>query len=198
MRNRITIDTDLVFHGDNNNSTHEDPSSRSSRPCSKSDLSDQLQPCKPQGEDTDRWVEEQFNLGCYENQCEGTDVGQVKETDILSDDDEYCTSVRAMSTKLDNLEEQMKGLNLQGKDINLNGGAECEIMQEEDADRTKHGDDSSLVDSITSCGASLPSSATSTLKVASLKQCAVEGAINQDHDVIWVRRDDFANSDVFW
>uniref|UniRef100_A0A3Q4H5A2 TIAM Rac1 associated GEF 1a n=1 Tax=Neolamprologus brichardi TaxID=32507 RepID=A0A3Q4H5A2_NEOBR len=129
VRNRITIDTDL--------------------------LSDQLQPCKPQGEDTDRWVEEQFNLGCYENQCEGTDVGQVKETDILSDDDEYCTSVRAMSTKLDNLEEQMKGLNLQGKDINLNGG------------------------------------------VASLKQCAVEGATNQDHDVIWVRRDDFANSDVF-
>uniref|UniRef100_A0A669CNC9 TIAM Rac1 associated GEF 1 n=1 Tax=Oreochromis niloticus TaxID=8128 RepID=A0A669CNC9_ORENI len=127
VRNRITIDTDL--------------------------LSDQLQPCKPQGEDTDRWVEEQFNLGCYENQCEGTDVGQVKETDILSDDDEYCTSVRAMSTKLDNLEEQMKGLNLQGKDINLNGG------------------------------------------VASLKQCAVEGATNQDHDVIWVRRDDFANSD---
>uniref|UniRef100_A0A3P9DEU1 TIAM Rac1 associated GEF 1 n=1 Tax=Maylandia zebra TaxID=106582 RepID=A0A3P9DEU1_9CICH len=112
-------------------------------------------PCKPQGEDTDRWVEEQFNLGCYENQCEGTDVGQVKETDILSDDDEYCTSVRAMSTKLDNLEEQMKGLNLQGKDISLNGG------------------------------------------VASLKQCAVEGATNQDHDVIWVRRDDFANSDVF-
>uniref|UniRef100_A0A3P8NDU0 TIAM Rac1 associated GEF 1a n=1 Tax=Astatotilapia calliptera TaxID=8154 RepID=A0A3P8NDU0_ASTCA len=110
-------------------------------------------PCKPQGEDTDRWVEEQFNLGCYENQCEGTDVGQVKETDILSDDDEYCTSVRAMSTKLDNLEEQMKGLNLQGKDISLNGG------------------------------------------VASLKQCAVEGATNQDHDVIWVRRDDFANSD---
>ncbi|XP_039889134.1 T-lymphoma invasion and metastasis-inducing protein 1-like isoform X1 [Simochromis diagramma] len=197
VRNRITIDTDLVFHGDNNNSTHEDPSSRSSRPCSKSDLSDQLQPCKPQGEDTDRWVEEQFNLGCYENQCEGTDVGQVKETDILSDDDEYCTSVRAMSTKLDNLEEQMKGLNLQVKDINLNGGAECEITQEEDADRTKHGDDSSLVDSITSCGASLPSSATSTLKVASLKQCAVEGATNQDHDVIWVRRDDFANSDVF-
>uniref|UniRef100_A0A3B4H4L9 T-lymphoma invasion and metastasis-inducing protein 1-like n=1 Tax=Pundamilia nyererei TaxID=303518 RepID=A0A3B4H4L9_9CICH len=143
VRNRITIDTDLVFHGDNNNSTHEDPSSQ----------------------DTDRWVEEQFNLGCYENQCEGTDVGQVKETDILSDDDEYCTSVRAMSTKLDNLEEQMKGLNLQ--------------------------------DSITSCGASLPSSATSTLKVASLKQCAVEGATNQDHDVIWVRRDDFTNSDVF-
>uniref|UniRef100_A0A669BAD4 TIAM Rac1 associated GEF 1 n=1 Tax=Oreochromis niloticus TaxID=8128 RepID=A0A669BAD4_ORENI len=132
VRNRITIDTDLVFHGDNNNSAHEDPSSQ----------------------DTDRWVEEQFNLGCYENQCEGTDVGQVKETDILSDDDEYCTSVRAMSTKLDNLEEQMKGLNLQGKDINLNGG------------------------------------------VASLKQCAVEGATNQDHDVIWVRRDDFANRDI--
>uniref|UniRef100_A0A3P8TYC7 TIAM Rac1 associated GEF 1 n=1 Tax=Amphiprion percula TaxID=161767 RepID=A0A3P8TYC7_AMPPE len=130
MRNRITIDTDLIFHG----------------------------------EDTDRWVEEQFNLGYYEDQCEGIDVGQVKETDILSDDDEYCKSVRAAS---------------------------------EDADRIQHADDSN---SFASCGVSLSRCATPTLKLAPLKQCAVEGATNKDHDVIWVRRDDFANgcnSDVF-
>uniref|UniRef100_A0A8C4HJA0 T-lymphoma invasion and metastasis-inducing protein 1 n=1 Tax=Dicentrarchus labrax TaxID=13489 RepID=A0A8C4HJA0_DICLA len=102
VRNRFTIDTDLVFHAH-----------------------------KPQGEDTDRWVEEQFDLGCYEDQGEGIDVGQVKETDILSDDDEYCKSVRAAS----------------------------------EVDRIKRGDNS-----------------------------------GSDHDVIWVRRDDFANrcnSDVF-
>uniref|UniRef100_A0A4W6FXJ6 TIAM Rac1 associated GEF 1 n=1 Tax=Lates calcarifer TaxID=8187 RepID=A0A4W6FXJ6_LATCA len=124
VRNRFTIDTDLVFHGNNNN------------------------------KDTDRWVEEQFDLGCYEDQGEGIDVGQVKETDILSDDDEYCKSG---------------------------------VKQES-------------VDSFTSCGVSLSHCATPTLKLAPLKQCAVEGATNNDHDVIWVRRDDFANgcnSDVF-
>uniref|UniRef100_A0A3Q1EDJ9 TIAM Rac1 associated GEF 1a n=1 Tax=Acanthochromis polyacanthus TaxID=80966 RepID=A0A3Q1EDJ9_9TELE len=131
MRNRITIDTDL--HAP-------------------------LQSQKSQGEDTDRWVEEQFNLGYYEDQCEGIiDVGQVKETDILSDDDEYCKSVRAAS---------------------------------EEADQRQHGDDS---DSFASCGVSLSRCTTPTLKLAPLKQCAVEGATNKDHDVIWVRREDFAN-----
>ncbi|XP_030602270.1 T-lymphoma invasion and metastasis-inducing protein 1-like [Archocentrus centrarchus] len=199
VRNRITIDTDLVFQGDNNNST-EDPSCRPSYPCSNSALSAPRQLHKPQGEDTDRWVEEQFNLGCYEDQCESIDLGQVKETDILSDDDEYCKSVRAVSTKLDNLEGEMKGLDLQRKDINLNGRTEHEITQEADADRIKGVGDSSSVDSITSCGIPLSHCATPTLKVASLKQCAVEGATNQDHDAVWVRRDDFANgckSDVF-
>uniref|UniRef100_A0A3Q1B8M6 TIAM Rac1 associated GEF 1a n=1 Tax=Amphiprion ocellaris TaxID=80972 RepID=A0A3Q1B8M6_AMPOC len=122
MRNRITIDTDL--HAP-------------------------LQSQKSQGEDTDRWVEEQFNLGYYEDQCEGIDVGQVKETDILSDDDEYCKSVRAASA------------------------------EPNEADRIQHADDSN---SFASCGVSL-----------SRCQCAVEGATNKDHDVIWVRRDDFAN-----
>uniref|UniRef100_A0A671W2E4 TIAM Rac1 associated GEF 1 n=1 Tax=Sparus aurata TaxID=8175 RepID=A0A671W2E4_SPAAU len=90
----------------------------------------------PQGEDTDRWVEEQFDLGCYEDQGDGIDIGQVKETDILSDDDEYLETGSA--------------------------------MQEEEVDRLRHGEDSG-------------------------SQCAVEGATNKDHDVIWVRRDDFAN-----
>uniref|UniRef100_A0A3Q2ZN87 TIAM Rac1 associated GEF 1a n=1 Tax=Kryptolebias marmoratus TaxID=37003 RepID=A0A3Q2ZN87_KRYMA len=128
VRNRITIDTDLVFHGDNNN-------------CYK---------------DTDRWVEEQFNLGSYEDQCDGADVKQVKETDILSDDDEYCKSVRSVALEPDPLEEKMGGLNLQGRVVN---------------------------------GQLVP-----------LKQCAVEGATDKDHNVIWVQRKDFnnrCNSDVF-
>uniref|UniRef100_A0A8D3BQ49 TIAM Rac1 associated GEF 1 n=1 Tax=Scophthalmus maximus TaxID=52904 RepID=A0A8D3BQ49_SCOMX len=88
VRNRFTIDTDLVFHGNNNN------------------------------KDTDRWVEEQFDLGPYEGRGEGVDVGQVKETDILSDDDEYCESVRAASAEPAELEGRMDGLDLQGHNLN--------------------------------------------------------------------------------
>ncbi len=206
VRNRFTIDTDLVFHGNNNNnsSTDSDPS----HPSSYSPLSQRalLHSHKPQGEDTDRWVEEQFDLGRYEDQGEGVDVGQVKETDILSDDDEYCKSVRAASAEPADLGGKMEGLDLQGGETgshNLNGRVETgreimqSVMQEEEVDRIKHGDDS---DSFASCGVSLSRCATPTIKLAPLKQCAVEGATNKDHDVIWVRRDDFANgcnSDVF-
>uniref|UniRef100_A0A7N8XA50 TIAM Rac1 associated GEF 1a n=1 Tax=Mastacembelus armatus TaxID=205130 RepID=A0A7N8XA50_9TELE len=130
---------------------------------------DMHQSHKAQEVDTERWVEEQFDLGCYEDQGEGVDVEQVKETDILSDDDEYCKSVRAASAEPSDLEEKMEGLNVE-------------------------------LDSFTSCGVSLSHCATPTLKLAPLKQCAVEGATNKDHEVIWVRRDDFANrcnSDIF-
>ncbi|XP_019952842.2 rho guanine nucleotide exchange factor TIAM1 isoform X1 [Paralichthys olivaceus] len=197
VRNRFTIDTDLVFHGNNNNSNDSDPSSSSplfQRPAA-------LQSHRPQGEDTDRWVEEQFDLGPYEVQGEVIDVGQVKETDILSDDDEYCKSVRAASAEPPNLLGKMEGLDLQGGEIrshNLNGRIETRsgvMEEEEEVERIKHGDDS-----LTSCSVSLSRCATPTLKLAPLKQCTVEGATNNDHNVIWVRRDDFANgcnSDVF-
>uniref|UniRef100_A0A8C2ZJJ9 TIAM Rac1 associated GEF 1 n=1 Tax=Cyclopterus lumpus TaxID=8103 RepID=A0A8C2ZJJ9_CYCLU len=99
VRNRFTIDTDMIFHG----------------------------------EDTDRWVEEQFDLGCYEEQGEGIDVGQMKETDILSDDDEYCKSVRAASAEPADMEGRMEGIDLQVAEVrghNLNGRVESgsEIM----------------------------------------------------------------------
>lgn len=155
-------------------------------------------------------MEEQFDLGCYEDQGEGIDIGQVKETDILSDDDEYCKSVRAASAEPCELEEKMKGLNLQGAKLrshNLNGRVETRsdtmysVMQDLDVNRVKHGDDSGSLDSFTSCGFSLSRCATPTAKLAPLKQCAVEGVTNKDHEVIWVRRDDFASgckNDVFW
>lgn len=186
VRNRFTIDTDLVFHGNNNNSNDSDPSQYSSFPLLSQHAL--LQSHKPQGEDTDRWVEEQFDLGRYEDQGEDIDVGQVKETDILSDDDEYCKSVRAASAEPADLDGKMEELNLQGQET----GNEImqNMMQEEDVDGIKHGDDS---DSFTSCGVSLSRCATPTVKLAPLKQCAVEGATNKDRDVIWVRRDDFAN-----
>nr|XP_020454143.1 T-lymphoma invasion and metastasis-inducing protein 1-like isoform X2 [Monopterus albus]XP_020454144.1 T-lymphoma invasion and metastasis-inducing protein 1-like isoform X2 [Monopterus albus] len=117
-RNHFTIDTDLIFHGNNNidsNSSHLPSYPSSYLPLSQDVL---LQSHKPQREDTDLWVEEQFNLGCYEDQGEGIDMGQVKETDILSDDDEYCKSVRAASAEPSDLEGKMEGLDLQGGEMN--------------------------------------------------------------------------------
>uniref|UniRef100_A0A6Q2ZB44 TIAM Rac1 associated GEF 1a n=1 Tax=Esox lucius TaxID=8010 RepID=A0A6Q2ZB44_ESOLU len=75
VKNRFTIDTDLILHGNNEYSdfNHQQVVSKAG--------------------DTDRWVEEQFELGRYDDQ--GGMTGEVKETDILSDDDEYCQSVRA-------------------------------------------------------------------------------------------------------
>uniref|UniRef100_M4AT67 TIAM Rac1 associated GEF 1 n=1 Tax=Xiphophorus maculatus TaxID=8083 RepID=M4AT67_XIPMA len=156
LKNHITIDADQVFHGTNNNSTDHEPHPSH----------------KHQAEDTDRWVEEQFNLRRYEDQCEDIDDRQVKETDILSDDDEYCKSLRGPSAEPDSLEAGVGELRLHSKER----------------------DDS---DSFTSCSLSVSSSS----KLTPLKQqCSVEGATSKNHDMIWVRRDDFnkgCNSDVF-
>uniref|UniRef100_A0A3Q3VYF4 Uncharacterized protein n=1 Tax=Mola mola TaxID=94237 RepID=A0A3Q3VYF4_MOLML len=171
VRNRFTIDTDLIFHGNNNNSNDPDPS-QLYLPLSQHAP---LQSQKPQGEDTDRWVEEQFDFRCYEDRGEGANMGQVKETDILSDDDEYCKSVRAASAEPAELDGKMEALDIQGRE-------------------TKNSD------SLSSCGVYVSHCSTPNFKLAPMKQCAVEGATNKDREVIWVRRDDFANgcnSDVF-
>ncbi|XP_071395850.1 rho guanine nucleotide exchange factor TIAM1-like [Centroberyx affinis] len=198
VRNRFTIDTDLVFHGNNNSSSDSDPSHHH----------------PPYPSDTDRWVEEQFDLGCYDDQS--VEAGQVKETDILSDDDEYCESVRASSAEPASLEGKMEGLDLRDGETrshNLNGGVETETgsvhsaLQEEEGDQMNRASDSDSAaspgqeDSLQSPGVPLLSRCTAPpLKLTPLKQCAVEGAADKDHDVIWVRRDDYANgcnSDVF-
>lgn len=170
VRNRFTIDTDIIFHG-NNGAKVADPC-RLYLPLSQHAL---LQSQKPQGEDTDRWVEEQFDLRRYE-EGEGVDIGQVKETDILSDDDEYCKSVRAASAEPADLDGRMERLNVQGGEA---GGD----VDPEPAD----------------CAA-LSRCATPTIQRAAMKQCAVEEVTSKERDVIWVRRDDFVNScnsDVF-
>uniref|UniRef100_A0A3Q1H627 TIAM Rac1 associated GEF 1a n=1 Tax=Anabas testudineus TaxID=64144 RepID=A0A3Q1H627_ANATE len=195
VRNRLTIDTDLIYHGNNNNSNNPDSSHHPSHPTPYSSFSQH---------DTDRWVEEQFDLGCYEDRGEGIDIGEVKETDILSDDDEYCKSVRAASAEPSELEGKMEGLNLQGaerRSHNVNGRVESrsDTMHGVMQNQVNYGDDSGSVESFTSCVVSLSRCATPTVKLAPLKQCAVEGA-TKDHEDIWVRRDDFANgckSDVF-
>ncbi|XP_037017320.2 rho guanine nucleotide exchange factor TIAM1 isoform X1 [Artibeus jamaicensis] len=68
-RNRFTIDSDAVSAGS--------PEREAQQP--------------PGAGDTDRWVEEQFDLAQYEEQ------DGVKETDILSDDDEFCESEKGAS-----------------------------------------------------------------------------------------------------
>lgn len=204
VRNRFTIDTDLIFHGNNNNSSNDSDPSQPYWPQHAL-----LQSLKPQGEDTDRWVEEQFDLHHYEDQGEGIDVGQVKETDILSDDDEYCKSVRAASAEPARLDGEMEGLSIQGAEYRihklnrqLQAGREVRqnVTREEEAESINVAGHSDSVDSFSSCGLSVSHCATSNIKHAKLKQCAVEGATNKDRNVIWVRRDDFANackSDVF-
>lgn len=195
MRNRFTIDTDIIFHGNNNNNSGGgggggsvlDPS-QLYVPLTQHAL---LQSQKPQGEDTDRWVEEQFDLRRFEEQVQAVDMEQVKETDILSDDDEYCKSVRAAAAATSagaaDLHGRMEGLGLGARE--LEAGTGQRESQEDRADRGR------LVGAVplTHCTAG-------NIKLGPLKQCAVEGATNKDQDVVWVRRDDFANgcnSDVF-
>uniref|UniRef100_A0A8C9VU32 TIAM Rac1 associated GEF 1 n=1 Tax=Scleropages formosus TaxID=113540 RepID=A0A8C9VU32_SCLFO len=80
----ITIDTDIVF---DSNPIGDLPlrTQRARSPCQLT----RPQAVAVSAGDTDRWVEEQFDLQGYVDREE-----DVKETDILSDDDEYCSSVK--------------------------------------------------------------------------------------------------------
>ncbi|XP_064413497.1 rho guanine nucleotide exchange factor TIAM1 [Latimeria chalumnae] len=84
VRHRFTFDTDTMFHSS--------PSTEAQQLVSSCD--------------TDHWVEEQFNLGQYEEQDE------VKETDILSDDDEYCESVKGGASSGKELQDQLQAVSL--------------------------------------------------------------------------------------
>ncbi|XP_058644973.1 rho guanine nucleotide exchange factor TIAM1 isoform X2 [Onychostoma macrolepis] len=159
IRNRFTIDTSVVF--DDGSSQELSPISPTEPPLSS------LQKPQLPIRDTDRWVEDQFDLQHYENQ------DNVKETDILSDDDEYCQSVRGPSSE-PSLEESLEALSVEGvEDKGLNGLSDDK-----------------------------PPKSHAPLKLTLLrKQCAVEGVTSErDCEVIWVRRDDFknsCNSDIF-
>lgn len=104
MRNRFTIDTDIVFDGEPEQDLAS-PQETDSNRLQQDDEPDQQQQPELAG-DTDRWVEEQFDLEEYEDQEE------VKETDILSDeDDEFCQTPRAPSAEVD-LEAPVMALSL--------------------------------------------------------------------------------------
>ncbi|XP_077397413.1 rho guanine nucleotide exchange factor TIAM1-like isoform X2 [Festucalex cinctus] len=79
VRNRFTIDTDIVTDGD----PKRDPGSPSGPEDERTEPErDHLPSPSSEAADTDRWVEEQFDLKEYE------DPEEVKETDILSDEDD--------------------------------------------------------------------------------------------------------------
>ncbi|XP_031220211.1 T-lymphoma invasion and metastasis-inducing protein 1 isoform X2 [Mastomys coucha] len=82
-RNRFTIDSDAI--------SASSPEKEPQQP--------------PGGGDTDRWVEEQFDLAQYEEQDD------IKETDILSDDDEFCESAKGSSVDRD-LQEQLQAASI--------------------------------------------------------------------------------------
>ncbi|KAM5280991.1 rho guanine nucleotide exchange factor TIAM1 isoform 2-T2 [Ctenodactylus gundi] len=82
-RNRFTIDSDAVSAS----SPEKEPQQA------------------PGGGDTDRWVEEQFDLAQYEEQED------IKETDILSDDDEFCESLKGASVDTD-LPQQLQAASI--------------------------------------------------------------------------------------
>uniref|UniRef100_A0A665V0K3 TIAM Rac1 associated GEF 1b n=1 Tax=Echeneis naucrates TaxID=173247 RepID=A0A665V0K3_ECHNA len=97
VRNRFTIDTDIVFDGEPEQDLQHQPELTG---------------------DTDRWVEEQFDLEEYEEQEE------VKETDILSDDDdEFSHTARVPSAEAD-LEAPVMALSLESKETE-----ECESLK---------------------------------------------------------------------
>ncbi|TKS80800.1 T-lymphoma invasion and metastasis-inducing protein 1 [Collichthys lucidus] len=103
VRNRFTIDTDIVFDGEPEQDLASPQEPDSNQP-QQNDESDKQQP--ELAGDTDRWVEEQFDLEEYEDQEE------VKETDILSDDDdEFSQTPRTPSAEVD-LEAPVMALSL--------------------------------------------------------------------------------------
>ncbi|MEQ2304271.1 T-lymphoma invasion and metastasis-inducing protein 1 [Ameca splendens] len=137
VRNRFTIDTDIVFDGDSEQQDLATPQESDSVPLQQED--------EPQSElagDTDRWVEEQFDLEEYEDQEE------MKETDILSDEDDgFCQTPRALSEEAD-LESPMMALSLEGAETDgsksLQSPAVSETPDEEMASDTER--KSSIID----------------------------------------------------
>lgn len=121
VRNRFTIDTDIVFDGDVEQDLASPPEPDSNR----------LQQGEPEHQqqselagDTDRWVEEQFDLEEYEDQDE------VKETDILSDDDdEFCQKPRAASVDTD-LEAPVMALSLEGEETEESKSLQSRVVSE--------------------------------------------------------------------
>ncbi|KAL0994919.1 hypothetical protein UPYG_G00129300 [Umbra pygmaea] len=206
VRNRFTIDTDLILHGNSEYSdckpSHSTPGSSHQPVPSHTPLlpTQNPQEAAVKGGDTDRWVEEQFDLGCYDNQ--GCGFGEVKETDILSDGDEYCQSIRASSAEPCLLENRMKVVTLKER-------TERTVVGEEKSRRSQNQPveeigRSSLGEVKSDSASILPLSRSPAPPVRLIplrKQCAVEGVAERDLcDVIWVRREDYANgqnSDVF-
>ncbi|XP_036392299.1 T-lymphoma invasion and metastasis-inducing protein 1-like isoform X1 [Megalops cyprinoides] len=204
VRNRFTIDTDIVFDREPN----RDPAAQP--PPSQEPQRQEQQAVLGPG-DTDRWVEEQFDLDQYEDQEE------VKETDILSDDeDDFCESAKGSLEEPEleesELEEPVSALSLEGEAQAEEGGqGEGSVEgEEEGADKSGgagndkgdgNGDDEGAGEGeISENKQSQSSEDTRAVKLSQLKkQCAMSGLNgtlegSTEEEVIWVRRDDFQRS----
>ncbi|XP_031427573.1 rho guanine nucleotide exchange factor TIAM1 isoform X1 [Clupea harengus] len=173
VRNRLTIDRDVIFDDDDDTNQSTDHDIDPTTPVPESSSQQEPAPLSHDAplppKDTERWVEQQFDLGRYNN--------QVKETDILSDDDDYCESVRGPSTE---------------PSVECPVGALSLGPEGENGDPHKSKEDA--------LSPVVPERSQGPLKLTPLrKQCAVEGVTEHDREVIWVRRDDFGspNGDVF-
>ncbi|KAJ8368564.1 hypothetical protein SKAU_G00085920 [Synaphobranchus kaupii] len=188
VRNRFTIDTDIVFDG----GPTKDPAEERSPP-SQQPQREQQQAVL--GGDTDRWVEEQFDLERYEDQ--ETDV---KETDILSDDeDDFCQSSKEPSGDEPRLEDPVRALSLEG-DVQEEQWAEEEGEQEQeeeegvgDGSGEGDGEGETLEDAVSQMSPEDTLSPTSKQRTVSGLNGLGEGA--EGEEVIWVRRDGFNAQD---
>lgn len=127
VRNRFTIDTDIVFDRDPDQHDPTSPEESNSRKLQQKSEADEQQ--QSEDGDTDRWVEEQFDLEEYEDQED------MKETDILSDEDEeFCQAPKAQSEEVD-LEAPLKALSLEGAEPEE---AESEISKSPSLSDTHH------------------------------------------------------------
>ncbi|XP_069060147.1 rho guanine nucleotide exchange factor TIAM1 isoform X2 [Pleurodeles waltl] len=139
IKNRFTIDTDEASTG-----SHE-----------------KEQQSAGSGGDTDRWVEEQFDLAQYEDQ------EHIKETDILSSDDEYCESVKSCSAEKD-LQAQFQAASI----------TRIPLGQSETYRKTMNAHASRM----------------SQLRKQSALSGLNGSTESNTEEVIWVRRDDFVPS----
>ncbi|XP_054830594.1 rho guanine nucleotide exchange factor TIAM1 isoform X1 [Eublepharis macularius] len=135
-RNRFTIDSDAVFAGSPEKESQEASNSK----------------------DTDRWVEEQFDLGQYEEQED------IKETDILSDDDEYCEPLTGTMVEKE-LQEQLQAVSITGNQL-YQGDKGC-------------------------YGVGSHASRMAQLKKQAALSGINGGMEGNSEEVIWVRREDF-------
>lgn len=134
VRNRFTIDTDIVFDGEPEPDLTS-PEITNSSPLQRDGEPGQRQQSELAG-DTDRWVEEQFDLEEYEEKEE------VKETDILSDDDDqFCRTPGELSSEGD-LEAPIAALSLEsretGDEESLKSTLVCETGYQKQANEEKN------------------------------------------------------------
>lgn len=127
VRNRFTIDTDIVFDGEPEQDLTS-PEITNSSPLQRDGEPGQRQQSELAG-DTDRWVEEQFDLEEYEEKEE------VKETDILSDDDDqFCRTPGALSSEGD-LEAPIAALSLESKETGDEESLKSTLVSETDYEK---------------------------------------------------------------